>query len=294
MKRSTLVIILILVWAFVCVMDSTAYAPSTTEIAFVVPAEAAEQTLPQTSTPSASTESSLTLQQLIMNTSETTQPTEQQEIIHPPVEELAPPIEHECMPASHIVMATCTTDGYYEAVCDCGYYYREEYPATGHNWSDWGICKVENWTGPAAMVRECQNEFCNEKQSKMVMENLNTIIIPDLRIHASFLNTTECSFGSADLVYYEPLDENHPVITGNFDLTGLNRGTRIYVNTADGLAIYQVDFSEPADMIDGVPVGQNTHRGIFQHDYDASLHLYSETDGQYWLVVARFLGYAKK
>lgn len=62
---------------------------------------------------------------------------------------LAPPIaptEHKCRPAAICVPETCTTDGYFESVCDCGYTYRKEYPATGHDWGVWHTTKLETFT----------------------------------------------------------------------------------------------------------------------------------------------------
>jgi hypothetical protein len=199
-------------------------------------------------------------------------------------EPLAPPIaptEHKCCPAAVCVPATCTTDGYFKSVCDCGYTYREEYAATGHDWGDWHTTKLMTFT-PGSMLRECKN--CGIKESEMFMDEINTISIPSLRLNSTFLNTVEGgSIGNSDVIYYTA--NNHPVITGKLNLEELEVGNAIYLNTNDGLKTYRVEVSELGVSNGADIIGQTSGTNIWTQN-ENDLCMYAVHEGGYWMVIA--------
>lgn len=122
------------------------------------------------------------------------------------------------------------------------------------------------------------------------MERLNTIAIPSIDINDVFQDTTTPGIVDSKLVYFEPL-ECKPTITGINNLSSVKHDDYIYLNTEEGIAMYFVTFSEPATLTNGQLIGENTHRGLWQHEYDQSLHLYTIEGNAGWIVVADFVGY---
>ena len=54
---------------------------------------------------------------------------------------------------------------------------------------------------------------------------------------------------------------------------------------------HSVTVSKPATLTNGQLIGDNTNRGLWQHEYDQSLHLYTIEGNAGWIVVADFVGY---
>lgn len=196
-------------------------------------------------------------------------------------ETLAPPIEpteHECCTAAICVPATCTTDGYFESVCDCGYTYRKEYAATGHNWTEWSVAN----NSTCSMVRECSN--CGIKEDKVFMDEVNTIYIPELRLNSAFLNTEDGGIGNSDVIYYTV--NNHPVITGKLNLEDIQHGSTIYVNTSDGIVTYHVEVSEFGISNGTDIIGQTSDTNIWDAQNENDLCMYAAYEDGYWMVIA--------
>lgn len=157
-----------------------------------------------------------------------------------------------------------------------------------HEWSDWSITKVDNLMGPGNKVRTCN--ICHKEQSRAFMETVNGICIPRLRINTAFANVDAYNLLNSDFVYYTP-DASHPTVESKIDLSSLKQNDRIYINTEWGLSLYVVETSEPATLnANGDLIGDRTYRGLWQHDYERSLHMYYLDGDTGWIVVARYLG----
>lgn len=157
-----------------------------------------------------------------------------------------------------------------------------------HEWSEWSITKQDNVMGPGNKVRHCT--VCEKEQSRAFMNTVNGICIPKMKVNTEFAHTSEYNLLNADFVYYTP-DASHPTIMSNVELDSLKANDRIYINTEWGLSLYVVDISEPATLnAEGELIGDRTHRGLWQHPYDSSLHLYYLDGDTGWIVVARYLG----
>lgn len=92
-------------------------------------------------------------------TEETTQPITQPET--EPTQELTVPTEHTHQYSKTVVAPTCTTDGFTNYRCQCGYSYNSNMvPALGHNWSDWETDKEATETEAGLKHRSCS--VCGE------------------------------------------------------------------------------------------------------------------------------------
>ena len=67
----------------------------------------------------------------------------------------------------------CTENGDKLFKCECGYYYSEDIPAVGHNWSsEWTVDKEATYTETGIKSKHCTRENCNAKNEETEIPKL--------------------------------------------------------------------------------------------------------------------------
>ncbi len=161
---------------------------------------------------------------------------------------------HSVVGETNYVEATCTSEGYTEIICECGFYNRSAYtPMTGHNLTVFTTLKMPDCKTEGIIKVSCSDCYYSEK---MTLPTVSHKIVIDEEIEATCFETGK-SKGSHCSVCEEVIErqETIPALGHDYSEKIYDKAHLVSAPTYTKEAVYRYS------CVRCSAVGENTHKG---------------------------------